>query len=140
MDKPLTEEIMQDPNRPEVKLILYLYSWEPPFYADLNNASRVMDEIKLKTLGPFARALYGALVTYSDQHREDALELGFNLHQKGDSLGHFSGSFLVFRGALMNKEWIEDWRRKVGRLGTDFTRLHGTTSTSKNLEVALGFS
>ena len=37
----------------------------------------------------------------------------------------------------MNKEWIEDWRDEVGK---EYIKLHGSTSTSKNLDVALGFS
>jgi len=53
-------------------------------------------------------------------------------------------SFLLFRGALMNKEWIEDWREEVGLKkyngGMKYIPLHGSTSTSKNLDVALGFS
>jgi len=36
----------------------------------------------------------------------------------------------------MNLEWIEDWRMEVGKE----RKLHGCSSTSKNLDVALGFS
>jgi len=49
-------------------------------------------------------------------------------------------SFLLFRGALMNKDWIVGWREEVGKSGKDYLHLHGSTSTSKNLDVALGFS
>jgi len=42
----------------------------------------------------------------------------------------------LFRGALMNNEWIDGWREKVGKP----IKVPGCTSTSKNLEVALGFS
>ena len=38
----------------------------------------------------------------------------------------------------MQKEWLVQWREKV--LEDDSVRMHGTTSTSRNLEVALGFS
>ena len=37
----------------------------------------------------------------------------------------------------MNKDWIDHWRAEVGK--KDFP-MHGCTSTSKNMEVALGFS
>ena len=37
----------------------------------------------------------------------------------------------------MNKGWIKDWKKKVGKKPI---RLHGSTSTSKNLDVALTFS
>jgi len=53
----------RDPNDQRVQLILYLYSMEPPFYADLNNASRILDSTKIKSLGPFSRALWGILAS-----------------------------------------------------------------------------
>jgi len=46
-------------------------------------------------------------------------------------------SFLLFRGALMENTWIKDWEKKVGK---DYISLPGSTSTSKNLEVALEFT
>ena len=61
LNEPLTEQICEDPNSPEVQLILYLNSIEPSFYDDLNKASKSMDEEKVKTLGPFAMALYAIL-------------------------------------------------------------------------------
>jgi len=59
-----------------VQLILTLYSMEPPFYSDLNNASRNLDPAKLKTLGPFAMAIFEVLFrgSLSDKKRDDALE------------------------------------------------------------------
>ena len=36
----------------------------------------------------------------------------------------------------MQKQWIEDWREQIG----NNILLHGTTSTSRNLEVALDYS
>jgi len=67
----LKNEIYANPNAPEVKLILYMYSMEPPFYAELNAASRKMDQSQLQSLGPFAKALYGILTlgSYSNQLR-----------------------------------------------------------------------
>ena len=37
----------------------------------------------------------------------------------------------------MEKQWIEDWREEIGE---GFVHLHGTTSTSRNLELALDYS
>lgn len=37
----------------------------------------------------------------------------------------------------MDSDWIEGWREEVGEV---FINLHSSTSTSKNLEVALDFS
>lgn len=92
---------------------------------------------KIKSLGPIAKALYGILVwgSVSDKKRDDALRYGIKI--KNTPLGGMSGSFLVFRGALMNKTWVKDWKRKAG--GADIG-LHGTTCTSRNLEIALELS
>jgi len=49
-----------------------------------------------------------------------------------------SRSFLLFRGALMKKEWITGWREEIGKKRINLPG--GSTSTSKNLDVALGFS
>ena len=78
--KPMTIETIKDPYSPEVLLIANLYSMEPPFYADVNNASRTMDITKLKTLGPFAMAIFKMLAygDDSDKKREDVLEVGFH--------------------------------------------------------------
>jgi len=50
----------------------------------------------------------------------------------------------------MNKEWIEDWREEIGLQGEyegqsvegmlKYIPMHGSTSTSKSMDVALGFS
>jgi len=58
---PIEKKTLKDPYSPEVQLILNLYSMEPPFYNDLNHASKTSDGNKLTTLGPFAKAMYGIL-------------------------------------------------------------------------------
>ena len=58
IDQPITDDICSDPYHPITQLILILYSMEPPFYSDLNNACRNLDQDKLNTLGPFARAIF----------------------------------------------------------------------------------
>ena len=118
-----------------MQLILTLYSMEPPFYDDLNKACRTLDPAKLETLGPFARAIFVVLGngSISDRKRDDALEFG-NKFKDTDPLGEWCRSFLLFRGALMKNEWIEDWRKK------EYLMIPGCTSTSRNMDVALGFS
>lgn len=37
----------------------------------------------------------------------------------------------------MNTDWIEDWRKQIGKNEID---LHGIMNTSKNLEVALNYT
>ena len=67
--KPMTYETFENPYSPEVLLIANLYSMEPPFYADVNNASRTMDITKLKTLGPFAMAIFNMLYWGDDSDK-----------------------------------------------------------------------
>jgi len=110
---------------------------EPPFYADLNLASKYMDKSKIETLGPFSKAIWGVLYRGddSDKKREDACEIGESFRLT-DDLGYMCRSFLLFRGALMEDEWIYDWKEEIGEL----LNLHGITSASKNMDVALNFS
>ena len=54
----MTEDTFLNPESEEVKVLLYLYTMEPPFYAELNGASRTLNKEYLKTLGPYARAMY----------------------------------------------------------------------------------
>ena len=51
-------------------------------------------------------------------------------------LGYMCRSFLLFRGALLNKDWINDWKNEIGKP----LKLQGTTSTYKNFEYALELS
>jgi len=55
----------------------------------------------------------------SDKKRDDVIKTGDKFHETKSSgnkilnLGCMCRSLLLFRGALMNKEWIEDWREEV---------------------------
>ena len=53
----LTEEILSDPLHPVVQVFLNLYSYEGFVYPVMNEATRVGDETKLVTMGPYAMAL-----------------------------------------------------------------------------------
>jgi len=53
----LTLDTLTDPNRPEVQILLYFYSIEPPFYQVLNTATKLQGKAWLDTMGAFARAL-----------------------------------------------------------------------------------
>jgi len=50
-----------NPNGKIVKLILWLYSMEPPFYAAVNEANRTRDKTLLTKLGAWSYALYFVL-------------------------------------------------------------------------------
>jgi len=51
-----------NPNKPETCMLLWLYSIEPPIYAELNKTCNSGKLLNLRTLGPFARALYETLL------------------------------------------------------------------------------
>ena len=103
----MTVKILSDPESAEVCVLLYLYSIEPPFYADISNACRDLDLSKLPSLGPFVQALNGVLVNgqVSDEKRDDALRQGWKYDADGP-LGFYSESFLLFKGCVMKDEWL----------------------------------
>ena len=53
-NEPLTVEILEDPLHPIVLVLINLYTHEGFVYRILNEASRVADETKLKSMGPYA--------------------------------------------------------------------------------------
>lgn len=116
VDRPITYEELWDPKSSVVCLLLYLYSIEPPFYADVNKAIRLRDKAMLRTLGPFVRCLYQILVGGGTESvRSDRL-----LHGRDDltlpgNMGFFSQSFLLYRGAAMKESWIKAWKQQIGR-------------------------
>ena len=73
VNKPMTNGIYENPYSPQVQLIMNLYSMEPSFYADLKDACKNVDQTKIETLGPFARALFGILRLgqYSEKKKID---------------------------------------------------------------------
>ena len=58
LKRPLSTE---DPEHPDVKALITMYSLETFLYRTLNFASRKKDASKIKTLGPYAVALTGAI-------------------------------------------------------------------------------
>merc|ERR1712224_682129 len=56
-NKPLTDAILYDPTHPVVDVLINLYSYEGFIYKILNHSSRVGDESKLSSMGPYALAL-----------------------------------------------------------------------------------
>ena len=114
---------------------------EPPFYADLNKAIINMDESKINTLGPFAKALFWIVFRSweSEKVRDDAIRYGLNNGFGGENpLGFFSECFLLFKGAVMKKEWLYDWYKRSN--SDESVTLQGKTWTSKSMFTALEFS
>ena len=122
----------------------YMYSLEPPIYYYLNQACRTMDKSKLDTLGPYAVVLWRMLLRgrSCDSERDDKMRVGYEDGYEGmliptTPLGYFSQSFFTFRGVKMGEQkWFDAYINKVGQM----VNMPGTTSTSSDLGVALGFS
>ena len=120
----------------------YMYSLEPPIYYYLNQACRTMDKSKLDTLGPYAMVLFRMLLggNWCDEKRDDKMRLGEDDGSDDEPttpLGYFSQSFFTFRGVKMGEQkWFDAYLNKVGQE----VNMPGTTSTSSDLGVALGFS
>lgn len=77
MDKKVADEMLSKPlenpksdKTPAAKLILWMYTIEPPFYAHVNNAARFYQKEKLDLLGPYAWAL-GMITSASNQDKSD---------------------------------------------------------------------
>ena len=97
------DEKYTDPESKVVRLILWLLTIEPSFYADLNESCIKKDESKLMMIGPFARAIY-LILKYVELNRVNKIPFGMEFDIDGHPLGPFSQSFLLFRGTLMSSE------------------------------------
>ena len=69
-NEPLTTKILFDPLHPVVLVLLNVYTHEGFVYRILNEASRVADETKLKSMGPYALAL-SLIILKASQYRKD---------------------------------------------------------------------
>ena len=56
-EKPLTPATLADPSNSFVKSMIYIYSMESFVFSEMNKASRMKDESKIKFYGAFASAL-----------------------------------------------------------------------------------
>ena len=41
---------------------------------------------------------------------------------------------------MIEKDWIEDWKKELGKKGFDCSKLHGEWMSTKNLDLALDMS
>lgn len=152
---PIKEGLF-DPDNKASQLILWLYSVEPSFYADLHRITRDMDEQYIDTLGPFALCMYW-ITKLAEMNRVDKMTLGVKLHRPdkdlSHELGYFASSYCVFKGATMLEDWVQDWKNAVGQMGLKnaasgeiekdghgkpgAVHMQGIASASDNLRVAL---
>lgn len=78
-----------DPESKTVKLILWLYTIEPSFYADLNEACINSDQSKIHMIGPFARAIH-LILKYVELNRANKIPTGMECDLGDQPLGSFS--------------------------------------------------
>ena len=144
IERPLTKEDFVDPYGKVVSIIMYLHSMEPPFYAELNKASRSLDKTQLSKLGPFGRCIYQILVQRVESSKKEKTLRGDN-HRVAmtdiKGVGFFSKNFLLYRGTKLKARWINDWTRQViieTASGTASNiKIRGNFSTTPDLHVAL---
>ena len=79
-DKPLDPAILADASNPFVKTMIYIYSMQTFVFSEMNKASRMKDESKIKFYGAFASAL------------------GFIVHCGNKKVGDLKKVFTVYRG------------------------------------------
>lgn len=120
-DRPIPiKEGLFDPDSNATQTILWLYSMEPSFYADLHKAAREMSLVHLDNLGPMAFAI-NWIVKLAESNKSMKVTLGAKFHKPGTELTHELGSWcsadLVFRGTQMSPEWIADWKACYGITG-----------------------
>jgi hypothetical protein len=106
----------------------------PPLYAEANRIAREMDMSLLDELGPFIMGLYFVTMwANKSRHESDKIATGEML---GGEVNNVQGSYLLWRGASMREEWVNDIASKVG---VSF-KFKGNTSCSRSLKVALSFA
>jgi hypothetical protein len=76
---PIKEGLF-DPDNKATQLILWMYSMEPSFYADLHRISRDMEEQYVEVLGPFALSMYW-ITKLAEMNRVDKTTLGVKCHR-----------------------------------------------------------
>ena len=101
-----------DPESKTVKLILWLFTIEPSFFADLNEACISLDESRLHMIGPFARAIH-LILKYVELNKLNKIPNGMEYDGVGNPLGAFSQCFLLFRGTSMSQPSVSIWRDQI---------------------------
>ena len=118
MKKPLTIEVLSDPENKLVKTIMYIYSMQSFVFTEVNKASRNKDVTKIKFYGPFAVALSCIIHAANIKKKE-------KLPKK----------FTTYRGLKLTEEEID----KEYTEGESINLL-GFTSTSTDRTEAVSFA
>lgn len=117
MRKPLTPEILSNPNNQIVKTLVYIYSMESFVFSAMNKASRQKDISKIELYGPLASVL------------------GFIIYCGNKKQTSFEDKFMVYRGLKVPQEELLE-KYKVG----NYIHLSGFTSSTLARQTALEFA
>jgi hypothetical protein len=72
-DRPLTKYELKNPNSKATCIMMYIYSMETPFSLELNYSWKSKDSSKIKTFGPYERAIY-EIFNGAEYNRRDRLD------------------------------------------------------------------
>ena len=91
-------------------------------------------------LGPYIKAL--GLVTYfSEKNRESNDKIATGHMINSEKQFNLAGLFVLYRGATMKKEWIDNYDPLLKKdSGDNVVRIPGSSSCSPNLTIALEFA
>ena len=70
IDKPLTRDILKNPEHPVTQQILYIYTMESFIYPAVNRTCRNHDESQIRFYGAFAAAL-SYILYFANKNRRD---------------------------------------------------------------------
>ena len=133
--EPLRAHLLRDPTNPATVLILWFMTIEPPFYACLSKECLSSDPVNIDRLGPFAFALE-LILSNAEKNRFNTIKPGKNIGIKG-ALGSFQGSYLLFKGAFLTSEQLEDWRSAI--CYNKSTAAHATRPQSVQIRGHMSF-
>ena len=85
LDKPLTSEILKNPQNQITKSLLYIWSLEGFIYYNLNRLIRTRDESQIEFYGPYAAAL-SYIIYYANSNKFEAKKKGKNTFYRGVQL------------------------------------------------------
>ena len=126
-DKPLTHEVLSNPNHQFVKALVYIYSMQTFIFKEMNQACRKKDSSQIQYYGAFASAL-GYIVHCGNQ--KEAQLLHSQYYHKDANIPE-----IFYRGfAISHQEFEEKY------FEGNIININGFASTTSNRLNALRFS
>ena len=86
---------IKDPEGPDTKAAIYMYSMESFLYKRLNIVVRNKLEHSVKTLGPYSALMSRVIKKKSNERNKNKIE----------------GEFVIFRGLSLPLDIVESWKK-----------------------------